>query len=98
MIVSPGVQQTEQRLDRLLRRVAGRDHDPHRARRGQLLDQLLQRTGARRAVPLGGLDRVGAEVERHDLVLGVAPDPVHHVAAHLAQPDEPDLHGLVSSS
>ena len=37
------------------------------------------------------LDRLLVEVERDDLVLGVAADAVHHVAAHLAQPDEADL-------
>jgi hypothetical protein len=41
---------------------------------------------------LGRLHCVGAEVEGRDLDVGIAPDPVDHVAAHLAQPNEPDLH------
>ena len=57
----------------------------------ELLDELRQRAGAGRAVLDRLLDRLLVEVERDDLVLGVAADAVHHVAAHLAQPDEADL-------
>jgi hypothetical protein len=35
-------------------------------------------------------------VEPNDLVVGAA-DPVPHVAAHLAQPDQPQLHDVVPS-
>jgi hypothetical protein len=39
-------------------------------------------------------DGLLVEVERDHLVLGVAPDAVNHVPAHLAQTDEPDFtHG-----
>ncbi len=59
-----------------------------------LLDELLQRVGAGGSVPDGLLDRLRVEVERDDLVVGVAADAMDHVAAHLAQPDETDLRHL----
>src|SRR5205814_8563285 len=40
--------------------------------------------------------RLGAEVERDDLVVRVAMDAMDHVAAHLPEPDEPDLHQRIS--
>ena len=38
------------------------------------------------------LDRLLVEVERDDLVLRVAVDAMDHVAAHLPEPYEADLH------
>ena len=49
-----------------------------------------------RAVPLGLLHGVLGEVERHHLVIGVAMDAMDHVAAHLPETDETELHGFSS--
>ena len=40
----------------------------------------------------GGRDGVRVRVERDHLVVRVALDAMDHVAAHLAEPDESDLH------
>ena len=53
-IVSPASSSSGERVDRLLGRVAGRDHHPHHARRVELGDEVLERGRAGRAVPLGG--------------------------------------------
>ena len=45
---------------------------------------------------LGLAHRVGAEVEGHDLVVRVAMDAMDHVAAHLPEADEPELHQSIS--
>ena len=42
--------------------------------------------------PSAAADGVPARVEGDDVVLAVAVDAVHHVAAHLAEADEPDPH------
>jgi hypothetical protein len=74
-------------IDRRLRRLAGRDHDPHGARGRELFDEILECRGAARAALLSPRDRLRIEVERDDLVFGVPPDPRDHVAAHLAEAD-----------
>src|ERR687886_120404 len=43
-------------------------------------------------MPLGGGHGLLGEVERHDVMVGVPLDAVDHVAAHLAEADEADLH------
>src|SRR6185437_4309670 len=90
------IEQLGQLVDSLLRGRAGRDHDPHDPRRRELLDELSQRARAGGPVPDRLPDGLLVEVEGDDLVLGVAPDAVHHVAAHLAQPDKADLCHLLS--
>src|SRR5205085_2368984 len=70
----------------------------HRPRRVELGDQVLQRGGAARAVLLGALDVVLVEVEGDHVVVGVALDARDHVAAHLAQADEADLHQRIPST
>ena len=57
-------------------------------------DELLQRGGRRRAVAGGRLQRVRVEVEGDDVMVRVAPDAMDHVAAHLAEADEAELHGI----
>ena len=73
--------------DGLAGRLAGRDHHPDdlgpAVRAGQLLDHLGQ-------APHVGQVRV--EVEADDGDAGVA-HPGAHVAAHLPEPDETDVHG-----
>jgi hypothetical protein len=91
-----GVQQLDQRLDGLLRRIAGGHHDPDRSRWFERLDQFPQARGAAGAGLLGARDRLWVEVERDNVMVGVAADPRDHVAAHLSQPDESDLHQSIS--
>src|SRR5918992_1093688 len=79
-------------VDGLLRRVAGRHHQPDEARRVELGDEVVERGGAGRPVPLGRADRLLGEVERDHLVVRVAVDAMDHVAAHLAETDEAELH------
>ena len=61
------------------------------------LTSVLQRVGTGRTALDRLLDRLCVEVEGDDLVLGITADAVHHVAAHLAQPDEADLRHSASS-
>ena len=98
MISVAAVEQLGELVHRFLRGLARGHHDPHHPRGLQLLDEIFQRAGARGAVLDRLLDRLLVEVEGDDLVLGVAADAVHHVAAHLAQPDETDLRHLVTST
>src|SRR3954465_5646410 len=65
------------------------------ARLLELLDEGRERLRPGRAVALGLPDLLRAVIPGHDLVIRVAQDPVHHVAAHLAQPNEPDLHQTI---
>ncbi len=85
------VEQLRELVDGLLCRIAGWHHDPHDPRRLELFDEIGQRTGAARTVLLRLGDGLLVEVERDHLVIGVAPDAVNHVPAHLAQSDESDL-------
>ena len=92
MIVSPGSRMLEQLLDLGLGGIAGRDHDPDRARLLELLDQLRDGEGR-----LGALLRdvprlLGRPVVGHDLVT-VAKQAANHVRAHPAEADEADAHG-----
>src|SRR5215211_1929495 len=86
------LEQLAELVDGLLGGLAGGDHDPHGARRIELPDQLLERAGARGAAALGPAHRLLAEVERDDLMIRVAVDAMDHVAAHLPQSDEAQLH------
>ena len=79
-------------LDGRLGDVAARNHQPDHARLVELGDQLLERRCADRALLLRGLDGVGVRVEGDDLVVRVALDAMDHVAAHLPEADESDLH------
>ena len=78
----------------LLGRVAGGHHDPDGPRRLELADQVLQRGDAGGAVALGLLHRVLGEVEGHHLVVRVAVDAMDHVAAHLSEAYEAELHSV----
>ena len=79
-------------VDGLLCGVAGRHHDPHRARRGEVCHQLFERvdTDGTHRLRLG--DRFLVWVVRDGLVRGVALDPLHHVPAHTAEADHTELH------
>ena len=88
------LQVLEQLLDLGLGGVARRDHDPHRPRLLELLDELLDGVGRHGALSLGlDLRRLlGRPVVDHDLVT-VADEPADHVGAHPTETDEPDAHG-----
>ena len=92
------LQQRRERVDRLLGRVARGDHEPDRARRVEGGDEVLERVHAGRAVGLRGAHRLLVVVERHHLVVRVAVDAMDHVAAHLAEADEAELHAHASPS
>ncbi|GAA3126252.1 hypothetical protein GCM10017687_45980 [Streptomyces echinatus] len=68
--------------------VPARDHHPHLAGRVQLLDQFGE------ALDVGDL-RVAVVAD--DGVAGAA-DPLAHVAAHLAETDETELHDQFSDA
>ena len=75
-------EQLAERPHRLAGRVAGGHHHPHDLGGGQLLDHLLE------AADVGD---VGVAVVADHGVAGVA-QPGAHVAAHLAEADESDVH------
>jgi hypothetical protein len=64
-------------------RLAGRDHHPDHPRLAQLADQRLEAVH----VPGGRLAAVEA-----DHRVATAAEPLGHVATHLAEPDQTDLH------
>jgi hypothetical protein len=77
------LQQLAQLADGRAGRLAGRDHHPDDARLRQLLDELLQAGH----VPGRGLVAVVA-----DHRVAAAAQPLGHVATHLAESDQTDLH------
>src|SRR5229473_3471295 len=88
-------EQSGQRIDALVHRRAGLDHQQDRARRGQDLDQLLQRGGRLEValVTVSGHELVGslprAVVHAHaDAVRGEVARQIH---AHGRQPDDAQL-------
>jgi hypothetical protein len=70
----------------------GRDHDADAARRRQRADELLQRAGAGASLSREPGDGIRADVV-DDAVVATAHEPAHHVGAHAAQSDHPNLHG-----
>src|SRR5205823_6579359 len=90
------VEQVVELLDRLLGRGARRDHQPHVARLLQLRDEVGERLRARHAMALPLPDLRLRAVPAHDLVVRVAQDAMDHVAAHLAEAYEADLHHSIS--
>ena len=82
----------EQLVDLRLGGVAGRDHDPDRARLLQRRDQVGDRERRGRALAGDLLGLLRRPVVDDDLV-PVANEPADHVGAHPAQTDEPDAHG-----
>ena len=81
------LEQWHERLEGVLRRSAGGDHQPDDPRVVELADELHERAGgARRIRPRVRLDDVAA-----------APQALGHVAAHLSQPDHSQVHEMSSS-
>src|SRR3954471_10773886 len=77
-----GLQELGQLVDGRLGRRAGRDHHPHDPRALQRVHKLLQ------AVDIGEV-RVAVVSDHGE---ACAADPLAHVAAHLAEADETELH------
>ena len=71
-------------LHRGFGRASGRNHDPNRAWRRQLLDEIFQRRGTRRAFAAQLLDSVGTQIGNHQR-MSPAHQPPRHVRAHAAQ-------------
>ena len=86
-----GFQQFRQRLDGGLGDLAGRQHHPGGSRLLQLLDEILQRAGADRAVGGECGDRLGVLVV-DDGRVPVLHQPADDVAAHPAEADHAELH------
>ena len=86
----------EELVDLGLGGVAGRDHDPDRARLLELGDELGDRVGRRRTLARDLRGLLGRPVVDDDLV-PVADEPADHVGAHPAQTDEPDAHVVQAS-
>ena len=72
-------------------RIARRNHDPRGARRRQLCDEIIERRGANRSFANDLRDRILTviAIPRSGGRYESAP---HHVAAHAAEPDHPELH------
>src|SRR5207245_609072 len=75
----------------VIRRSAGRQHEPDVARWCELLNQVLERGSAHGAVADRLLDWTRTAVESDDLVAAER-QAVNHIAAHAAKPDEAKLH------
>ena len=86
-----GLQERREAGDRVVDE-RGRDHDADAARRRQRADELLQRAGAGAPLAREPGDGIGADVV-DDAVVATAHEPAHHVGAHAAQSDHPNLHG-----
>ena len=78
--------------DRLVGDLAGRDHDPDRARLLELRCEVGQRLRTRGAVGLERLDRVREDVVA-DAAVAVLHEPPDDAGAHPAEPDHSELHG-----
>jgi hypothetical protein len=77
--------------DRLFGDLAGRQHQPHGARRRQPLHQILQGDRRGRSLPSEREAHVEIGVEHHALVAR-AHQAARDVAAHPPKADDPDLH------
>jgi hypothetical protein len=85
------LEDAHQLVEHRLGGVAGRDHDPHRARRRQPGDQLGDAEGALGALGHDPSRLLRGPVECHDLV-AVTDEAADHVGAHPAKADEADAH------
>ena len=85
------VEQRRDGLNGLLRRRAGWDHDPDRARGLELADEIGQRQGADASNALGLLDQIRRSIIDHHPV-PVTLQPSDHVHPHFPEPDEADFH------
>ena len=87
----PGLHAPRQPEDRLFGRVPGRDHDPGRARLGELDHEIVERAGPDGALRGQLLDALRMEIEG-DALMPAAEQAPHHVGAHATQADHPQLH------
>ena len=68
-----------------------RHHQPHGTRLLQLLDEIGERRGADGILSGQFADGHGRHIEDH-AVVAVLQQPPHHVGAHAAETDHPELH------
>src|SRR5262249_51146824 len=89
-------QQRDQRVNHLLGDVAGRQHNPDRARGLELADQLLDGVGGLGALGSQLVERPMAAVMRDDTVPAAQP-ALGHTGAHAPKTGYPDVHNLAPS-
>jgi hypothetical protein len=87
-----GLEHVGDGADRLRGDLAGRNHDPDRARRLELLGELLERTRALRAARLDRGHRVGMDVVA-DAAVPVLEQPPDEPGAHAPEADHSELQG-----
>src|SRR6476660_4048068 len=86
-----GRQKRDQRLDHLLGDIAGRQHDPYRARRLELADQLLDTMGRLSALASQLVDRPAAAIMRYHAVPTTHP-ALSHTSAHAPKSGNANVH------
>ena len=91
-----GGEQLGELSDHVLGDLAGRQHHPYRARRPQLLHQLVETAGARCAVAAQCGDRLGVVIVDDHLV-AILDQAAGNIAAHAAETDHADLHHQLRS-
>ncbi len=91
----PGLEHLGEGANRLLRDLAGRDHDPDGARLVQLGNEVLERRGSHRSVGDDGRDGLREDVVP-DAMVPVTDQPPDDVRTHPAEPDHSELQGGVS--
>src|SRR5262245_5799485 len=91
------LQQRYELLNHLLGHITRRQHDPDRARRGELTDQLFNRIGRVGALCRDLVDWLTAAVVR-DHPMPTAQPALGHAGAHSAQSDNTNIHEITPCS
>ena len=91
-----GGEQLGKFTDDIIGDLAGRQHHPHRARRAQLLYQLVEAISAFRAVAAQRRDRLGVVIVNDNLV-AIFNQATGNIAAHAAETNHTNLHHQLRS-